>query len=227
MEEEFYNVFATSPTSPAAIAQSMNMENETGTMQKPSKLMGIEEYHGWKDLFENWVQANHLRSWECIEKKYVLPRTDLGVEKKISKFTDKERDMYKAEKMMISLLQQAIKEDIFILLQHDKTSRSIWEALRIKFAGSEKMIKSKKALLKKEFDLFTSLPGEDTKKLIERYCHLVQSMSLLDINKEREEWVDKLAYALPQKEWGTFLMILKNTVEYDGEETLTYSVVTG
>ncbi|KAJ0540875.1 putative transcription factor interactor and regulator CCHC(Zn) family [Helianthus annuus] len=78
------------------------------------------------------------------------------------------------------------------------------------------MIKSKKALLKKEIDLFTSLPGEGTKKLIKRYCHLVRSMSLLDINKEREEWVDKLADALPQKEWGTFLMILKNTGEYDG-----------
>ncbi|KAJ0770960.1 putative transcription factor interactor and regulator CCHC(Zn) family [Helianthus annuus] len=117
---------------------------------------------------------------------------------------------------MISLLQQAIKEDIFVLLQHDKTSKSIWDALKVKFEGSENMIKSKKALLKKEFDLFSSLPGEDTKKLIERYCHLVRSMSMLSITKDREEWVDKLADALPQKEWGTYLMILKNTGIYDG-----------
>ncbi|KAM0062266.1 putative transcription factor interactor and regulator CCHC(Zn) family [Helianthus debilis subsp. tardiflorus] len=78
------------------------------------------------------------------------------------------------------------------------------------------MIKSKKALLKKELDLFSSLPGEDTKKLIERYCHLVRSMSMLSITKDREEWVDKLADALPQKEWGTYLMILKTTGVYDG-----------
>ncbi|KAM0049959.1 hypothetical protein Hdeb2414_s0008g00292031 [Helianthus debilis subsp. tardiflorus] len=133
MEKELYNAFATTPTTPAAIAQSINMENETGTLQKPPKLMGIEEYYAWKDRFENWVQANHLRSWECIEKKYVKPRTDLQVIKNIFEMTDKERDMYKAEKMMISLLQQAIKEDIFILLQHDGTSRSIWDALKIKF----------------------------------------------------------------------------------------------
>ncbi|KAF5774942.1 putative transcription factor interactor and regulator CCHC(Zn) family [Helianthus annuus] len=123
--------------------------------------------------------------------------------------------MYKAEKMMITLLQQAIKEDIFILLQHDGTSRSIWDALKVKFEGSEKMIKSKKALLKKEFDLFSSLSGESSKKLIERYCHLVRSMSLLGIEKSQDEWIDKLADALPQKEWGTYLMILKNTGEYD------------
>ncbi|KAJ0566043.1 hypothetical protein HanIR_Chr06g0269411 [Helianthus annuus] len=40
-------------------------------------------------------------------------------------------------------------------------------------------------------------------------------MSLLEIVKDQEEWVDKLADALPQKEWGTYLMILKNTGEYD------------
>ncbi|KAM0052430.1 putative transcription factor interactor and regulator CCHC(Zn) family [Helianthus debilis subsp. tardiflorus] len=215
MDTEFYNAFAT-PSSPAAVVQAMNLGNEMGTTQKPLKLMSIEEYYGWKDRFENWVQANHLRSWECILKKYVLPRTELEVLKELSEFTEQERTMYKAEKMMISLLQQAIKEDIFILLQHDKTAKSIWDALKVKFEGSENMIKSKKALLKKEFDLFSSLPGEDTKKLVERYCHLVRSMSMLSITKDREEWVDKLADALPQKEWGTYLMILKNTGVYDG-----------
>ncbi|KAF5787411.1 putative transcription factor interactor and regulator CCHC(Zn) family [Helianthus annuus] len=216
MSEEFFNAFATSSITPASIAQNMNLENETGTTQKPPKLMSIEEYYRWKDRFENWVQANHLRSWECILKRYVLPRTELQTKKQISEFNDKEREMYRAEKMMISLLQQVIKEDIFVLLQHDKTSKSIWDALKVKFEGSENMIKSKKALLKKEFDLFTSLPGEDTKKLIERYCYLVRSMSMLSITKDRVEWVDKLADALPQKEWGTYLMILKNTGVYDG-----------
>ncbi|KAJ0832759.1 putative transcription factor interactor and regulator CCHC(Zn) family [Helianthus annuus] len=214
MDSEFYNAFAT-PSSPAAIAQAMNLENETGTTQKPPKLMSIEEYYGWKDRFENWVQANHLRSWECILEKYTLPRTELQVVKQISEFSEQERAMYRAEKMMISLLQQAIKEDIFILLQHDKTAKSIWDDLKVKFEGSESMIKSKKALLKKEFDLFCSLPGEDTKKLIERYCHLVRSLSMLGVDKAREEYVDKLADALPQKEWGTYLMILKNTGVYD------------
>ncbi|KAJ0832479.1 hypothetical protein HanPSC8_Chr15g0679231 [Helianthus annuus] len=104
MDTEFYNAFAT-PSTPAAIAQTMNLENETRTTQKPPKLMSIEEYYGWKDRFENWVQANHLRSWECILKKYVLPRTELQVIKQLSEFTDQERVIYKAEKMMISLLQ--------------------------------------------------------------------------------------------------------------------------
>ena len=53
MDTEFYNAFATTPTSPSDITKTMTMENETGTMQKPPKLMGIEDYHGWKKRFEN------------------------------------------------------------------------------------------------------------------------------------------------------------------------------
>ncbi|KAM0070478.1 hypothetical protein Hdeb2414_s0001g00013581 [Helianthus debilis subsp. tardiflorus] len=165
MEEEFYNAFATSSTTPSAIAQNMNLENETGTLQKPPKLIGIEEYHGWKNRFENWVQANNLRPWESIETKYVRPLSALRVDKIISEFTEQERDSYKEEKMMISLLQQAVKEDIFILLQHDGSAFSIWEALKNKFEGSTEMLKSKASLLKKEFELFTSMPGETTKTL--------------------------------------------------------------
>ncbi|KAJ0828286.1 putative transcription factor interactor and regulator CCHC(Zn) family [Helianthus annuus] len=41
-------------------------------------------------------------------------------------------------------------------------------------------------------------------------------MSFLGIEKSQDELVDKLADALPQRECGTFLMILKNTGEYDG-----------
>ncbi|MFS7949264.1 hypothetical protein Hanom_Chr06g00569491 [Helianthus anomalus] len=56
MEEEFYNAFAT----PITVTQQAMLENETGTMQKPPKLMNIEEYKGWEGRFENWVQANYL-----------------------------------------------------------------------------------------------------------------------------------------------------------------------
>ena len=97
MDSEFYNAFATTRASSSDIAKNFNMENETGTMQKPPKLMGIEDYHGWKKRFENWVQANHLKSWESIETEYERPKNSVGVDKIISEFTEQERDSYKAK----------------------------------------------------------------------------------------------------------------------------------
>ncbi|KAJ0513477.1 putative transcription factor interactor and regulator CCHC(Zn) family [Helianthus annuus] len=90
----------------------------------------------------------------------------------------------------------------------------MWQALKLKFQGSVSMIKSKKALIKKEFDIFTGIKGETTKQLIERYCHLVVEMKRLEITKTNEEWIDKLCDALPYDEWGTYLMMLKNNSDF-------------
>ncbi|XP_022041192.1 uncharacterized protein LOC110943766 [Helianthus annuus] len=217
--QEFYKAFfrgGMTVQTPASIAQNVNMENELGTMQKSSKLLNIEEYSGWQDRFRTWVQANHLECWLKVETKYVIPTNEAGLPKTLNKLTPAEAESFKAEKKMVSILQQAIKEDILVLLQHQNDTQSIWNALKLKFLGSAAMIKSKKALLKKEFDIFTAISGESTKELIERYCHLVLEMKRLSIDKTNEELVDKLANALPQEVWGTFLLVLKNNLEYVG-----------
>ncbi|KAJ0742900.1 putative transcription factor interactor and regulator CCHC(Zn) family [Helianthus annuus] len=209
MDEDFYNAFAT-PSTPINAIQTTMLENETGTMQKPPKLMNIEEYKGWEGRFENWVQANYLDAWECVETKYVRPLNDDEEPVPIKDLTADARKKYKDEKMMLSLLQQAVKEDIMVLLQHNGTSYSIWKALRSKFRGSEEMVKSKKSLLKKEFDLFRGLKNESTREIIERYCNLLANMKRLSIEKSNEELIDKLADALPYENWGTYLMMLRN-----------------
>ncbi|KAJ0593104.1 putative transcription factor interactor and regulator CCHC(Zn) family [Helianthus annuus] len=122
--------------------------------------------------------------------------------------------------MMLSLLQQAVKEDIMVLLQHNESSYSIWKALRSKFVGSQEMVKNKKSLLKKEFDFFRVLKNESTKQIIERYCNLLVNMKRLSINKDNEELIEKLADALPHETWGTYLMMLRNK---KGFSTLTLS----
>ena len=66
------------------------------------------------------------------------------------------------------------------------------------------------ALLKKSFDTFVAFEDETTKQTIDRYCYLVLEMGRLDIKKEDDEWVDKLAEALPQQKWGTYLLIVKH-----------------
>ncbi|KAJ0521003.1 hypothetical protein HanIR_Chr10g0465811 [Helianthus annuus] len=214
--QDFYNMFSGvgATQSPASIMQNVNLENELGTMQKSPKLMSLDEYSGWSGRFKNWVQANHLECWMKIECKYVPPMDGLNMLKTITSLTEAEQIEFKAEKKMVSILQQAIKEDILVLLQHDESAQSIWQALEQKFKGSASMIKSKKALIKKEFDIFAGIKGESTKQLIERYCHLVVEMRRLNIEKTNEEWIDKLCDALPYEEWGTYLMMLKNSSDF-------------
>ncbi|MFS7972261.1 putative transcription factor interactor and regulator CCHC(Zn) family [Helianthus anomalus] len=117
---------------------------------------------------------------------------------------------------MIALIQSAIRNDIFALLNHDGSSKSVWEALKVKAEGGKQIKKNKIALLKKEFDLFDSLKGESVRQMIERFCHLKIELERFEIAKTREEIIDKVIEALPRADqWQTFVFILKNDTLYD------------
>ncbi|KAJ0451725.1 putative transcription factor interactor and regulator CCHC(Zn) family [Helianthus annuus] len=214
MDTEFYNAFAT----PTSITQSALIGNETGTSQKPPKLMDIDDYNVWSERFGNWVEAYHLDAWEHTEEPYVKPTKDNienGIPLTLREMSTADKKKYRDEKLMVSLLQQAIKEDILILLQHDGTAYSIWTELEAMFTGSDDMLKNKMSLMNKEFDLFRGLKNETTKQIIDRYCNLVRNMTKLGVKKDTDELIEKLADALPYEIWGTFLMMLKsNKVEY-------------
>ncbi|KAJ0576933.1 hypothetical protein HanIR_Chr05g0230101 [Helianthus annuus] len=124
---------------------------------------------------------------------------------------------------MIALIQQSIKDDIFVLLDHDGSSKSVWEALRVKAEGGKQIKKNKIALLKKEFDLFDGLKGESVRQMIERSCHLKIKLDRFGIVKTREEIIDKIIEALPRADqWKMFVFILKNDVLF---ETITLDVL--
>ncbi|XP_022014677.1 uncharacterized protein LOC110914174 [Helianthus annuus] len=59
-----------------------------------------------------------------------------------------------------------------------------------------------------------SYPGENTKTIIERYRHLVRSISKIGITKRPEEWVEKFVSALPQEEWENYILNLKISGEF-------------
>ncbi|KAJ0615427.1 hypothetical protein HanIR_Chr02g0073981 [Helianthus annuus] len=78
------------------------------------------------------------------------------------------------------------------------------------------MMKSKMSLLKKEFDLFSCLKGENIRQMIERYSYLIIDLKTFGIEKDREEIIEKLVDAVPnENDWFTYIMILKNSSEFD------------
>ena len=130
-------------------------------------------------------------------EEYIIPRNEIGVSVRMSQVPEADRPNYLREKKMLNLLQQAIKEENFQMLQHNGSCCSIWNALLQKDRGNPDMRKSKMALLNKEFDIFTMIRGETFAQLIERFCHLVNNMKRLGIQKQDYEYIDKLADALP------------------------------
>ncbi|KAJ0448995.1 putative transcription factor interactor and regulator CCHC(Zn) family [Helianthus annuus] len=224
--EEFYNTFYNAFTSEdvpitpknatKVISESLSYDNVYGNHQRPPKLMNIEDYHWWYERFENWVQAYAYDSWICLTLGYNKPRNDRRELINLKDFTADDKKEHSAELRMKTLLQQSIREDIFSLLQYGETSKSIWEALKVKAEGGKDIKKNKISLLKKEFDMFSCMKNETVRQMIERFCHLKIELERFDIRKNREELVDKLVEALPHEDdWKTYVIVLKNDINFD------------
>ncbi|XP_021975076.1 caldesmon-like [Helianthus annuus] len=69
------------------------------------------------------------------------------------------------------------------------------------FADDEKSQDEESVSSDDSSEKIKSFEDETTKKTIDRYCHLVQEMRRLEIKKEDDEWIDKLADALSQNKW--------------------------
>ncbi|KAJ0947026.1 putative transcription factor interactor and regulator CCHC(Zn) family [Helianthus annuus] len=120
---------------------------------------------------------------------------------------------------MITLIKQSVREDIISLLEQEKTSKSLWEALGKKCVGSNEIVKNKKKLLRKEFDLFCCMKNESVCKMIERFGHLKMELARHEIKYSEEEMVDKLFDSLPNdQDWQYFALMLKNTIKPDDLE---------
>ncbi|KAJ0880667.1 hypothetical protein HanRHA438_Chr10g0465821 [Helianthus annuus] len=162
MAEEFYNTFFNAFTSESseianvtpktitkAINEKIKHDNFYGTHSKPPTLKSIEDYTWWKERFINWAKAYAHESWFCLEFGYERPKDDKGEELPFKRFSKDDKAEFAAEQRMIALIQSAIRNDIFALLNHDGSSKSVWEALRVKAEGGKQIKKNKIALLKK------------------------------------------------------------------------------
>ncbi|XP_035843327.1 uncharacterized protein LOC118490144 [Helianthus annuus] len=206
-----------SPNPKKTLSDALSVESAYGTYNKPPKLMAIEEYNRWAKTFEEWLKAFAYQSWKNLKNGYASERQDC---ENLSE--GEEVENYIAEQKCIALVHQSVRDDIISLIEYTN-AKDLWEKLNKKCVGSAEIIKNKKKLLRKEFDLFGCLKGESVCKMIERFGHLKLELVRHGINYPQEELVDKLFDSLPEEmDWQYYALMLKNTIK---AESLTVDLL--
>ncbi|KAF5803620.1 putative transcription factor interactor and regulator CCHC(Zn) family [Helianthus annuus] len=187
--------------------EAWESESAFGTFNKPPKLMAIEEYSRWSRKFEDWLMAFAFPSWKSLKNGY-----ENGNKNGEALTSADEIDSFVAEQKCVALLFQSVREDIISLIDYSN-AKDLWQKLENKCLGSTEIVKSKKKLLRKEFDMFGCIKNESVCKMIERFGHLKLELARHDIRYSDEELVDKLFDSLPDKmDWRYYALMLKNTI---------------
>ncbi|KAJ0733715.1 hypothetical protein HanPI659440_Chr11g0411421 [Helianthus annuus] len=155
--------------------------------------MAIEEYSRWAKKFEDWLRAFAFPSWKSLKNGY-----DDGGKRGESLTSPEEIESFVAEQKCAALLFQSVREDIISLIEYS-SAKDLRDKLKTKCLGSTEIVKNKKKLLRKEFDLFGCLKNESVCKMIERFEHLKLELARNGIFYSQEELVDKLFDSLPDE----------------------------
>ncbi|KAJ0887197.1 putative transcription factor interactor and regulator CCHC(Zn) family [Helianthus annuus] len=162
--------------------------------------------------------AFHSDSWKSLKNGY-----DNGGKEGQTLSTSDEIESFVAEQKCVALLFQSVREDIISLIDYS-SAKDLWAKLEKKCLGSTEIVKNKKKLLRKEFDLFRCLKNESVSKMIERFGHLKLELARHGIKYPEDELVDKLFDSLPDEmDWQYYAMMLKNTI--NDPEVLTVDLL--
>ncbi|KAK1379814.1 hypothetical protein POM88_026558 [Heracleum sosnowskyi] len=80
-----------------------------------------------------------------------------------------------------------------------KTAKEIWDALEVRCQGTSAIKKNRKTILTHEYEHFDSRPDETLTETYDRFCKLLNDLSLVDKEYDPEESNLKFLLSLPEK----------------------------
>nr|GEZ44028.1 hypothetical protein [Tanacetum cinerariifolium] len=177
---------------------SRDMLTVGSTMRIPFLYRG--EYSQWVERFMNYLeeQIDGEAMINCIKKcDQPLPHvtqvytvgtssTEQPPLKDKSMWSDQEKKIQKVDRLARSLLIQGLSNDIYSLIDSNKTAKDLWDALARHMFGSEYGEEDRKAAVLYEYETFKATEGELLLNTCIRYLQYAtmmrQNKNLIDIN---------------------------------------------
>ncbi|KAI3816125.1 hypothetical protein L1987_15815 [Smallanthus sonchifolius] len=107
-------------------------------------------------------------------------------------------------------IAMALPMDIFNTFVEYTTAKDLWVALCTRFEGSAKVRESKRDLIKKKYEMLSSVRGESMSDLINRFSSIVPRLKVMGVEYPTVELNKKLLDALPG-EWNLYRIMIKKT----------------
>ncbi|PWA36376.1 zinc finger, CCHC-type [Artemisia annua] len=129
----------------------------------------------------------------------------------------------KKEKTVIAYLYQSLPEDQLLQITKHKTPKAIWEALKARHLGEEKVQQARLQTLRSELELLHMKEDETIDTFTGKLTTLVNKASSLGHEIKDQNLVRKLLNAVPDR----YLQIVASIEQYSDLNTMTFEEAIG
>nr|GEW42667.1 zinc finger, CCHC-type [Tanacetum cinerariifolium] len=147
-------------------------------------------YTTWEIQMQIILEANGL--WEMIEPN---EKTEADTKK---------------DKTAITFLYQALPEKQLLQITKHKTAKAVWDALKIRHVGVNRVQQAKQQTLKSEFEMLQMKENESIDSFVTRLMDIINKAASVGLAYEDSTLVRKLLNVVPDR----FLQIVASIEQY-------------
>ncbi|KAI3821782.1 hypothetical protein L1987_09354 [Smallanthus sonchifolius] len=187
--------------------------NEYAGGNKPPVLVSTRDFDDWTKKMKTFFQFHDhtlLQSITDGPHKPVTTTADVQRPKLVSEYDDKDNALIARDNKAYGSIAMALPMDVFNIFAEYTTAKDLWVALCTRYEGSADIRESKRDLIKKQYEMFSSVPGEPMSELINRFSSIVSKLKVLGTEYPVLELNKKLLDSLPE-EWNMYRIMIKKT----------------
>nr|GEU82920.1 retrovirus-related Pol polyprotein from transposon TNT 1-94 [Tanacetum cinerariifolium] len=123
-------------------------------------------------------------------------------------WSDQDKKIQKIDRLARSLLIQGLSNDIYYLIDSNKTTKDLWDALARQMLGSEYGEQDRKAAVLYEYETFKSMKGELLLDTYIRYLQVINDLKKYGYSKDNCELNIKFLNNM-QPEWKQYATMMR------------------
>ncbi|GJW63170.1 zinc finger, CCHC-type containing protein [Tanacetum coccineum] len=160
-------------------------------------------YTTWAIRMQIILEANGL--WEMIEPN------------------EKTQANNKKDKTAIAFLYQALPEEQLLQITKHKTAKTVWDALKTRHIGEERVQQARLQTLKSDFEKLHMEENESIDSFVTRLTGIINKAASVGLTYEDSTLVRKLLNAVPDK----FLQIVASIEQYSDLDEMSVDEAIG
>ncbi|KAJ9555154.1 hypothetical protein OSB04_009768 [Centaurea solstitialis] len=176
------------------------MDTQETILVSKVPMLKPNEFDMWKIRIRQYMLLTDYGMWEVVENG---PGTDEGTAEGGARpppRSDADRKRRQTEMKALSTLLLAIPNEYQHQFSTYTDAKSLWIALEKRFSGTKSTKRNQKAILKQQYENFTSLKNESMTQTFDRFNKLIGELATVDVKIDKDDVNRKQGDDLEDKE---------------------------
>ncbi|KAJ9535627.1 hypothetical protein OSB04_un001233 [Centaurea solstitialis] len=195
----------------------LTMDTQETVLVSKVPMLKPNEFDMWKIRIRQYMLLTDYGMWEVVENG---PGVDEAVAEGGARpppRSDADRKRRQTEMKALSTLLLAIPNEYQHQFSTYTDAKSLWTALEKRFSGTKSTKRNQKAILKQQYENFTSLKNESMTQTFDRFNKLIGELATVDVKMDKDDVNRKFLRSLGE-EWTIYTVSFRQGDDLEDKE---------